>query len=294
MLFAQRRKMYHIIFNPVAGKKKASKNLRVVEEMLQERGIAYQLHQSCDVHDAEAIARKLTEQGETELIVLGGDGTLNEVLNGLSDPTVCKIGLIPSGTGNDFAERRGIPLDPKKAMKRILDGEAQDVDYIDVSGTRCMNVAGLGMDVDVLERCQKGKMKGKLKYLMSLIKSLFAFKGYRVKIVSEGREETHDVLICAACNGSQFGGGIKICPPAKEDDGQMDVVIVDCIGGKWKIIKAFIQLMKGKVIEYPLTTYFRCESVTFLPENDCPIQLDGELYHNHAFEAKLRKGLKFY
>ncbi|MBQ7949304.1 MAG: diacylglycerol kinase family lipid kinase [Clostridia bacterium] len=286
--------MYHIIFNPVAGKKKASKNLRVVEEMLQERGIAYQLHQSCDVHDAEAIARKLTEQGETELIVLGGDGTLNEVLNGLSDPTVCKIGLIPSGTGNDFAERRGIPLDPKKAMKRILDGEAQDVDYIDVSGTRCMNVAGLGMDVDVLERCQKGKMKGKLKYLMSLIKSLFAFKGYRVKIVSEGREETHDVLICAACNGSQFGGGIKICPPAKEDDGQMDVVIVDCIGGKWKIIKAFIQLMKGKVIEYPLTTYFRCESVTFLPENDCPIQLDGELYHNHAFEAKLRKGLKFY
>ena len=286
--------MYHIIFNPVAGKKKASKNLRVVEEMLQERGIAYQLHQSCDVHDAEAIARKLTEQGETELIVLGGDGTLNEVLNGLSDPTVCKIGLIPSGTGNDFAERRGIPLDPEKAMKRILDGEAQDVDYIDVSGTRCMNVAGLGMDVDVLERCQKGKMKGKLKYLMSLIKSLFAFKGYRVKIVSEGREETHDVLICAACNGSQFGGGIKICPPAKEDDGQMDVVIVDCIGGKWKIIKAFIQLMKGKVIEYPLTTYFRCESVTFLPENDCPIQLDGELYHNHAFEAKLRKGLKFY
>lgn len=286
--------MYHIIFNPVAGKKKASKNLRVVEEMLKERGIAYQLHQSCDVHDAEAIARKLTEQGETELIVLGGDGTLNEVLNGLSDPTVCKIGLIPSGTGNDFAERRGIPLDPEKAMKRILDGEAQDVDYIDVSGTRCMNVAGLGMDVDVLERCQKGKMKGKLKYLMSLIKSLFAFKGYRVKIVSEGREETHDVLICAACNGSQFGGGIKICPPAKEDDGQMDVVIVDCIGGKWKIIKAFIQLMKGKVIEYPLTTYFRCESVTFLPENDCPIQLDGELYHNHAFEAKLRKGLKFY
>ena len=150
--------MYHIIFNPVAGKKKASKNLRVVEEMLKERGIAYQLHQSCDVHDAEAIARKLTEQGETELIVLGGDGTLNEVLNGLSDPTVCKIGLSPSGTGNDFAERRGIPLDPEKAMKRILDGEAQDVDYIDVSGTRCMNVAGLGMDVDVLERCQKGNI----------------------------------------------------------------------------------------------------------------------------------------
>ncbi len=286
--------MYHIILNPVAGKKKALKNLRVVEEILQRRNIAYEVHQSCDVHDAEAIARRLTEAGETELIVLGGDGTLNEVLNGLADPAVCKIGLIPSGTGNDFAERRGISLDPKKALERILDGEATPVDYIDVSGTRCMNVAGLGMDVDVLERCQRGKMKGKLKYLASLLKSLFTFKGYRVKIVSEGREEVHNVLICAACNGSQFGGGIKICPLAKEDDGQMDVVIVDFIQGKLKLIGAFIQLMKGKVIEYPRTTYFRCQSVAFLPENECPIQLDGEIYYDHAFEAKLCSGLKFY
>ena len=290
----QRRKMYHIIFNPVAGKKKAAKNLRVVERILTERDIAYQLHQSCERHDAEMIVRQLTEAGETELIVLGGDGTLNEVLNGLADPSACTIGLVPSGTGNDFAERRGISLDPEKALLRILDGEAQPVDYLEVSGTRCMNVAGLGMDVDVLERCQRGKMKGKLKYLMSLIKSLFAFKGYRVKIVSGGREEVHDVLICAACNGSQFGGGIKICPPAKEDDGLMDVIIVDCIGGKLKIVKAFIELMKGRVVEYPLTTYFRCERVEFLPENECPIQLDGELYHNHAFAAKICKGLRFY
>ena len=286
--------MYHVIFNPVAGKKKSSKNLRVVEQMLTERGIAYELHQSREVHDAENITRQLTEAGETEFIVLGGDGTLNEVLNGLSNPSVCTIGLIPSGTVNDFAERRGISLNPEKAMLRILDGEAQPVDYIDVSGTRCMNVAGLGIDVDVLERCNRGRLKGKMKYLMSLIKSLFAFKGYRVKIVSEGREETHDVLICAACNGSQFGGGIKICPPAKEDDGLMDVIVVDLIGGKWKIVKAFIELMKGRIIEYPLTTYFRCEKVEFLPENKCPIQLDGELFTDHAFEAKICKGLRFY
>ena len=286
--------MYHIIYNPVAGKKKATKNLRVVERVLSERGLAYELHQSCDVHDAEAIARTLTEAGETEFLVLGGDGTLNEVLNGFVDPSVCTIGLIPSGTGNDFAGRMGISLDPEKAILRILDGEAKPVDYIEVSGTRCMNVAGLGIDVDVLERCRKGKMKGKIKYLLSLIKSLFAFKGCRVKIVRDGQEETRNVLICAACNGSQFGGGIKICPPAKEDDGLMDIIVVDCIGGAWKIVLAFIELMKGKVIEYPLTTYFRCEKVEFIPEEGCPIQLDGEIYHNHAFEAKICKGLKFY
>ena len=287
--------MYHIIVNPVAGKKKAFKNLKKVESLLDARGVSYETHKTGGVHDAEYIARKLTEAGENELIVLGGDGTLNEVLNGISDPSVCKLGLVPSGTGNDFASHLGIPLDPEAAILRILEGEATPVDYIDVSGTRSMNVAGLGIDVDVLERCQRGRMRGKLKYLFSLVKSLFTFKGYRVQIESEGREtEVRDVLICAACNGSTFGGGIKICPGADARDGQLEIVIVDCIGGKWKIVKAFIQLLKGNILTYPLTTYFKAESVRFIPENKCPVQLDGEVYQNHAFEAKICKGLKFY
>ncbi len=286
--------MYHIICNPVAGKKKAFDNLKVVERILSERGISYEVHKSGGVHDAEYISRKLTEQGETEFIVIGGDGTLNEVLNGLKDPSVCKLGLIPSGTGNDFAGKMGISHDPEKALLRILEGEAQPVDYIDVSGTRSMNVAGLGIDVDVLERCQRGRMRGKLKYVLSLIKSLFTFKGYRVKIVSEGKEQTRDVLICAVCNGSVFGGGIKICPVAEPTDGKLDVVVVDCIGGKMKIVKAFLELMKGNILEYPLTTYFQAERVEFIPENKCPIQLDGEVYQNHDFKAMVCKGLKFY
>lgn len=287
--------MFNIIFNPVAGKRKAFKNLSIVERLMQERGVEYQLHKTGGIHDAEYIARKLTQEGETDIIVLGGDGTLNEVLNGLEDPSVCKLGLIPSGTGNDFASRMEIPTDPEKATLRILDGEAKPVDYIDVSGTRSMNVAGLGIDVDVLERCQRGILKGKIKYLLSLIKSLFTFKGIKVKIESEGREtETRDVLICAVCNGSVFGGGIKICPEADPRDGELNVVIVDCIGGVFKIIQAFMVLMKGKILEYPLTTYFKAESVQFISENKCPIQLDGEVYQNHKFEAKLCKGLRFY
>ena len=157
-----------------------------------------------------------------------------------------------------------------------------------------MNVGGIGMDVDVLERCQKGKLRGKIKYLMSLVKSLFAFKGCNIKIVGNGKEETRKVLIGAVCNGTQFGGGIQICPTADPTDQKLNVVIVDCIGGVWKIIKAFIQLMQGKVLQYPLTTHFECESVTFIPEEDIPIQLDGEIYHHHAFEAKLGKGVYFY
>ncbi len=286
--------MFHFILNPIAGKKKAQKNLVVAERLLQERGISYTVHQSHAERDATKIAQELTKNGENDLIVLGGDGTLHEVLNGIYDPTLCRLGLIPSGTGNDFAEKLGIPLDPEQAMLNILDGEAKAVDYLEVGGVRCMNVAGLGMDVDVLERCKRGKMKGKIKYLLSLLQSLFAFKGYKIIIKSENREEPHSVLLATACNGAYFGGGIKVCPAAQVDDGKMNIVAVDCIGGKWKIIKAFMVLMKGGILEYPLTTHFLCEEASFIPEQPCSVQLDGEIYTDLKFDVKIKSGLKFY
>ncbi len=286
--------MYHIILNPIAGKKKALKNLAAAEKALTARGVCYEVHRTTAVHDGTEIAKRLTEAGETELIVLGGDGTLHEVLNGIADPAKCRLGLVPSGTGNDFAGRCGLPLDPTKATELILDNPPKPTDYLEVGGVRCMNVAGVGMDVDVLERCKKGKLKGKTKYLLSLIKSLFAFKGLPILVESEGVEEKHGALIAAACNGTQFGGGITICPVAEVDDKKIDVVVVDCIGGKIKIVKAFLKLMKGKILEYPATTHFRCDKVTFTPDTPCTVQLDGELYEKLPFAVTLGTGLHFY
>lgn len=286
--------MYHIIYNPAAGKKKSNKNLRKVEEILQARGREYQLHETAHARDGERIARELTEKGEYEFIVLGGDGTLHEVLNGMVDPTLCRLGIIPSGTGNDFAERLALPKQAEKAMEIILDGEAKVTDYLQVGEVRCMNVAGLGMDVDVLERCQRGKMKGKLKYLVSLVKSLFAFKGYPIAVERGGKMERRDALIAVACNGSQIGGGIRICPDAVVDDGKISVVVVECIGGKMKILYAFWKLLRGKILKYPATRHFLCERVRFAPDSPCTVQLDGELYTDLDLDIEIRTGLKIY
>ncbi|MBQ8283798.1 MAG: YegS/Rv2252/BmrU family lipid kinase [Clostridia bacterium] len=286
--------MYHIIFNPIAGKKNADKNLKAVEKVFSARGVEFDVHTSKQERDSQTIAKKLTANGATDLVVIGGDGTLHEVLNGMVDPTACRIGLIPSGTGNDFAEKIGLPMDAEKAALRILDGDALPTDYMEVGGLRCMNVGGLGMDVDVLERCKRGKMKGKMKYLISLLQSLFAFKGYRIEMESEGRKESHSALIAAVCNGAQFGGGIPICPTAEIDDGKINVILVDCIGGVWKIIKAFLQLMKGNILTYPATTHFLCDKVRFVPEYPCTVQLDGELYKGIDFDVKICTGLRFY
>lgn len=287
-------KTYHIIANPVAGKTKSLKNLKITEGVFSARGTAFQTHISTEVGDARRIAEKLTSAGETEIIALGGDGTLHEVLNGLIDPTACRLGLIPSGTGNDFSEKVGLPLDAERASGLILKGEPKLTDYLEVDGVRCMNVAGLGIDVDVLERCKRGKLKGKIKYLMSLVQSLFTFKGIKVQMECEGKTEERDVLIGAACNGSQFGGGIKICPTADVEDGKISAVLVDQIGGVFKIIKAFTWLMKGKILEYSKTTHFLCERLKFLTQKPCPVQLDGEIYKDLTFDVQIKKGLQFY
>ena len=286
--------MLHLIYNPASGKNKPKKSLEKAEKLLVERGVPYEVHETQGERDAQAIAKTLTESGEREIVVLGGDGTLHEVLNGLDDPALCKIGLLPCGTGNDFAERLGLPTDAEKAMAKILDSEAKPIDYLEVGGVRCMNVAGIGMDVDVLERCQKGKLKGKIKYFISLLQSLFAFKGIGLEMESEGRIERHEALIAAACNGSQFGGGIRICPNADVSDGKLHVVLVECIGSKWGIIKAFMSLLKGTILTYPATTEFLCERVKFTPDTPCTVQLDGELYKDLEFDVALKQGLKFY
>lgn len=285
---------YHIISNPVAGKNKKGKVLALVESIFEKVGAKFQTHFSKAERDATQIVKDLTANGEKEIIAVGGDGTLHEVLNGIQNPTECRLGLIPAGTGNDFAEHIGIPKNTAKAAEIILKGETKATDYLEVGGVRCMNVAGLGIDVDVLERCEKGKLKGKIKYLMSLIQSLFTFKGCKMELECDGVVQTREALIAAACNGSQFGGGIKICPNAKEADGKIEAVFVDNLGGVFKIIQAFMVLMKGKILEYPLTTHVLCDRLRFVPEKPCAVQLDGELYTGLDFDVKIRQGLQFY
>ncbi|MFR5102240.1 MAG: diacylglycerol/lipid kinase family protein, partial [Christensenellaceae bacterium] len=238
--------MYCIIVNPNAGKGKGKKNLKTVLKLFSERGAEYSVFETTRAGEAKEFSERLTSSGEQEIIVVGGDGTLHEVLNGLSDPSSCRLGLIPSGTGNDFSAAAGLPSNAAQAAEIILSGETKETDFLCVGGVRCMNVGGLGMDVDVLVRCKKGRfVKGKIKYLLSLLQSLFTFKGYEIEIESGERRETHKALIAVACNGTQIGGGIRICPASVIDDGKIDVMAVECMG-KAQIVKAFLYLMKGK------------------------------------------------
>ncbi len=284
---------YHIIYNPTAksGKSKAAFD-RVIAR-LQEAEKEFEVHETLFKGHAEVLASELGV-GEKEIIVIGGDGTVHEVLNGIVSPESARLAIIPAGTGNDFCVAAGIPEDTDLIMDKVLKGETKGTDYIDFAGRRCMNVGGLGMDVDVLERVMRGRTHGKLKYLRSLLVSIFAFKGYEVKISVNGEVHTEKALFAAVCNGSQIGGGIKICPGAKIDDGKLEVVLVKRLGF-FGIIKTFIALMQGKILTCPVTKHFYCEAAEILPDAARTIQLDGELYHDYrVLDAKIQRGLKIY
>lgn len=287
--------MLHFIYNPVAGGGRAERARRAMAPML--RDVPHAFHETRARGEAADIARRLTAEApdDTDIIAMGGDGTLNEVLNGLHDPARVRLGLIPCGSGNDFAAAAGIPSDPIMALGVILDGEAKPTDYMECSGVRGINAIGTGIDVDILRRYARMKLlRGPAAYLASLILTVLAYKPRRFSELNGTSTEPHEALIACAANGQSIGGGIPIAPRASIDDGLMDVVIIDGIK-KPAIPHAFIRLMQRRVLELKATVFKRQDALTVRAEGPMPIQIDGEIYENLPFDVQLIHGaLRFY
>lgn len=289
--------MYYIIVNAARLNGRKEKQLDTVKGVFERAGKACEIIRTAYKGDAKAICERLTSAGERNVIIaMGGDGTLHDVLNGFKDFENCSLGLIPFGTGNDFADAAGIPKDVKAAAEIIVFNEPQPIDFIEFnSGLRSMNIAGIGIDVDVVERAYAGKSRGRSKYAKALITSLKHYKQKKFTVRYDGREEEHYGFLVSAANGKQFGGGIKLCPDAVINDGYIDLFIVDYIS-KFKLIIAFLKLMTGKVKKVKEAKTIRTKHVEVIPEDGkLAMQVDGELYYDIPFEAGIVAGqLKFY
>ena len=287
--------MLNFIYNPTAGKGKAQRFREAIEAKLKMLGVAYTFWETKGRRDAARIARELTQKGETDIIAMGGDGTINEVLNGLADPSRVNLGLIPCGSGNDFAGAIGIPVTPEGALDILLNEQPKYTDYLDCSGVRGLNVIGAGIDVEVLKRCYKAKvLKGSLNYFVSMIISLICFKSYRFNAKLNGMSGDHEGLIVCACNGRRFGGGISICREAEFDDGLLDVVLVENVT-KPMIPNALIRLMAGKILKWKHTFHERAPRLEVVFTPPATIQIDGEIYDDLPFDVRVvHNSLKMY
>ena len=279
--------MFHIIANPVSGKGNGLKALNKVEQIFTEKGVEYTVHKTEYVGHAQELAKELSLMPDTKLIAMGGDGTFHEVLCGIENFENITLGLIPCGSGNDFIRSSGHPKKIEKAVDIILKGNTGYIDFMDIGGTRSLNSAGCGIDVDVLLKREKCKhLKGKAAYFYSLLYALVHTNFYNLRLTVDGETVEKKVFTIGVGNGAYIGGGMPICPLAKVDDGLLEIGYVDAVK-KYKIPVLLMIFLQGKHIYKKWGGEIQGKEITIESLDGGYFQLDGEITYENKLTMKV-------
>ncbi|MCL1945234.1 MAG: YegS/Rv2252/BmrU family lipid kinase [Firmicutes bacterium] len=283
---------YNFLVN--ANCKNVDKTVKKLSEYLDSLSIAYSFDYSQYHGHLGELAKKLEIQCVSNIVVMGGDGSINEVLNGLLDPSSIPIGIIPIGTGNDFAKSVKISKDPIVAMRGILNGNIQSVDYFTSLDRRAINTVSIGIDIQVLTRYNKKKRKNKLSYYNALLKSLISYRCKKMQFVVDGFILSPDrYFVAVAANGKYFGGNMKISPNSSLHDGKIHFVAIKKLPF-YKIPLALIGMIRGKHIRKKYTQEIPCNTVQCNIEDNSnsfqTVNYDGELLDNSLFDIRVVQG----
>lgn len=224
-----------------------------------------------------ALAREAALAGADLVVAAGGDGTIGEVANGLVG-TSAILGVLPMGTGNDFARTIGIGTDLELAARTLIQGQAQTIDLGKLDrGGYFINVAGCGFDAEVATRVNHGLryLRGTTAYLAAVLQTLRSFLPTRVTIEHDREVREELVMLCAIANARTYGGGMRIAPHAELDDGLFDVVLVGDVS-RSEFIRAFPRVFKGTHLSHPKVQHFRCSRIQVTSNRELAVLADGE------------------
>ncbi len=269
--------MIAFVVNPVAQKGRSAAIWQNIESHLRYDGHEFSVMYTECPGDGRNKALRAASQGATRIISVGGDGTVQEVVNSTYGMGL-EIGVVPVGTGNDFARTAGIPKEPLAAAVLALEGEARPVDLGKVDGRLFTNVAGLGFDADVAERANRSKMlvSGSITYFLSVLATLYKFQCREVTIDIDGLRWTQRILFVAVGNGKYLGGGMKIVPSAVLDDGLFDIVVAGDLT-KAETLLTLPKVYTGEHVKHPKATQFRGKRVSVESHETLPVHADGEV-----------------
>ncbi len=224
---------------------------------------------------AVELVRRYASQFDV-VVSVGGDGTLNEILNGAPELDV-PLGLIPIGTGNDFARSCKIPYDDIPAAVEIL--LRHDVRYLDlgiVNGRRFINALGTGFAGRVNDLGMKlSWLRGTLKYLVAISVVFFTYRRRQLKVVVDDHVEEGKMFLVSVGNGPFVGGGLQLTPQACLTDGIFGVCLIRRIP-RWKIVWNFAKLYSGQIDEMPEVELLEARKLTLESPRPIPMHLDGE------------------
>jgi diacylglycerol kinase (ATP) len=268
----ERPHRYPVIFNPKARSQKGGRVLR----FLMSHAHHFALYATNHAGEARELAARFAAAGEPVVIAAGGDGTLNEVVNGLAGSATL-LGVLPAGTMNVFAREMGIPFDSmEKAFQVIERGFVQSVDLFEANGSPFVQMAGVGFDAMVIEETswEAKRRLGPLAYLLAAVKVL-GEKPPKLEIIcADGRREEGVAVL--AGNGSLYGGQFKFFPSANNHDSKLDVLVYKEAGYRL-VLDSLRGLAFGGIDLVASTSYFQTEDFIVKSDREVPVEVDGEL-----------------
>jgi YegS/Rv2252/BmrU family lipid kinase len=246
---------------------------------------------------AVELAEKLANEGYESIISFGGDGTNNEIINGIQlskRKNDVRFGIVPNGSGNDFQKMLG-KFSPSEFVKLLTSSQSKTIDLIELSSGNktwmALNIAGIGFDGHVVHSLEcirkKLSLKGKLAYALAILKSFVSFRKATVSIKSADFNYDGKILMMAVCNGKAFGHGLFIHPEAEIDDGKLGITLLAQVTFL-DYVKNLGKLKRGEKIQHPGVSYFKTESISIsIPNNSLYTEVDGENLGQNDFNFKV-------
>ncbi|MBN1483177.1 MAG: diacylglycerol kinase family lipid kinase [Chloroflexia bacterium] len=283
----------YLVVNPVAAGGRAGRVWPRIQKHLRGLGLEFEAGLTRAQGEATRLARQAVRAGHRTVVAVGGDGTINEVINGLIAPgqerSGARLGVIITGRGSDLARTIGIPSDIEAACERLAHPRSMPMDLglaeYSIAGRRVQrffgNIAGIGFDGEVVARANKiAFARGTIPYLSGLLSALVTWRNREVELLLDGqRVYRGKVYLVAVANGQYFGGGMRIVPEADPNDGLLDVAYLDDIS-KIQFLRLVPSVYEGSHVHHPAVHIHRARQVEVYSEHALLSELDGELGGN--------------
>lgn len=289
---------HYFIINPAAGKGTLYKNLDAeLRGVCGTLGIDYVIYYTKGIGDAEDYVRREGSLGEGRFYACGGDGTLSEVINGANGLAGVSVGVIPIGTGNDFA-RNFTPHEKFFNIGAQIGGSVRELDLIKYNGRYAAVTLNVGFDAEVVMTVAKIKknraVPGKLAYMISALYGLIKKHGIRLEAsVDGGGFEERDLLLCCVGNSGYCGGGFNSGPRAELSDGLLDVCFVKNVG-RIRFLSLLGAYKKGSFLEKrgigEVIDYVKCRSLEIRLPREHGISVDGEIVGSDSLSVAALPG----
>jgi len=287
-----------VIVNPYANRWRAGRRGAACVEALRRAGLQCEVVETHGPGDALRIAAEQSAQSDV-VVAVGGDGSVSEVVNGLLRASGAQatqpLGVVPVGTGNDFACMAGLPHDPAAAAAVIASGHTRQIDVARVSyrtaGDAAMqerffdNNCALAMEPLVtIENTRIRRVSGNLRYVLALVRALRKLTDWHMRIEFDDGHYDGPVHLLSVCNSPRCGGLFRMAPQARMDDGLLDLVLAPRLS-KLEIATILPRLLTGSHLRHRRLRWFRTRRLVARCEPASPIHADGEVLTAGAVEV---------